>query len=410
TAEIAYNASVNDIQTALEALSTVTAGDITVGGTGLDQAGNTTFTFLSSVGDVEMLSIDTSSLTGPASTTFEETTKGNDGWISRSSNSISDALLGVTLRLHDLTSGNPVEVTVTRDKSTVSNKVSTLVSAYNELTNYLTKLTEYDSDAKEMGPLYNYRGISLIKSQIRTPFIGIASGFDSLTDSLYQASDIGLSVNHLGEMELDQSILADALDEDFMSVVNLLGASALGKSDSNVIEFYASSDRYTTAGEYEVEVTVSSGIVTNAKIKLTSESEWRDITPNDGSGVLTGNSTFDSNGEPVYPENSLVLTVDTAVADGTYTANVSVKQGMVGQLEDLVDEILETDGKIDISVDNAQDRIRELETKIQKEEDRLEIVEERLVMRFARLESVLTNLQQQMNSVNMLTQAVLGSM
>ncbi|MHC5073841.1 MAG: flagellar filament capping protein FliD, partial [Planctomycetota bacterium] len=261
TGEIAWNASTDDIKTALEALSTVSTGDITVGGTGLDQAGNTTFTFLNSAGDVEMLSIDATALTGPTSLSIEETTKGSDGWISRNSNRISDALLGVTLNLHDTTI-SAVEITVTRDDQSISKKIDAMVNAYNDLTSYLKEMTEYDSEEKQMGALYKYQGISLIKSQIRNPFIGLASGFDSLLDSFIQANDIGLSVNHLGEMEIDHTELNEALDEDFMAVVNLLGAAATGKSDSNTIEYYASSKHYTTAGLYDIEATISSGIVT----------------------------------------------------------------------------------------------------------------------------------------------------
>ena len=119
---------------------------------------------------------------------------------------------------------------------------------------------------------------------------------------------------------------------------------------------------------------------------------------------------LDDNGNPLYPENSLVLTVDTTVGDGTYTATVNVKQGIFGALDDAIEEILEPNGNIDISIDNTQSRIRELEKKIISEEDRLERVEERLVLRFARLEKVLTDMQQQMNAVNMLTQAVFGSL
>jgi flagellar capping protein FliD len=111
----------------------------------------------------------------------------------------------------------------------------------------------------------------------------------------------------------------------------------------------------------------------------------------------------------VYPENSLVLTVDTSVGDATYTATVNVKQGVIGELEDVIDEILESGGRIDISIDSAKNRIDELETRIEKEEDRLEQVEERLIARFARLERALTAMQEQMNAVNMLTQAVFGS-
>jgi flagellar capping protein FliD len=409
TGEIAWDASTNDIKTALEALSTVSPGDITVEGTRLSESGDTTFTFLSSAGDVEMISIDATALTGPTSLSFEETTKGNDGWISRNSNSISDALLGLTLNLHDVTSGSPIGITITRNKESVSKTINSMVTAYNDLTSFLTELTEYNSETEEMGPLSDYRALSFIKSEIRNPFIGIASGFDSLLDSFVQAGDIGLSVDHNGVMEIDQSELDNALDEDFMAVVNLLGAAALGKSDSNIIDFYAASDMYTTAGTYDVEVTISGGSITNARIKLSSESNWRNATIGDDGNSVWGDSTFNSDGDPMYPENSLVLTVDTSVSNGTYTATVNVKQGMVGALEDVLDEVLEADGRIDISTDNAQTRISDLETKIENEEARLERVEQRLVEKYARLEKTLTQLQQQMEAVSMLTQVVFGS-
>jgi flagellar hook protein FlgE len=78
TGAIAYDATLGTIQTALESLSGVSAGDITVGGTTLDVAGNTTFTFANTLGDVNMISFDFSGLTGPsqAGSTIAETTKG----------------------------------------------------------------------------------------------------------------------------------------------------------------------------------------------------------------------------------------------------------------------------------------------------------------------------------------------
>ncbi|MHC4720852.1 MAG: hypothetical protein ACYSYT_10305, partial [Planctomycetota bacterium] len=63
TADIAYNALPAAIESALEALSNVNPGDIEVGGTRLNQAGATTFTFRDTAGDVNMISIDSSNLT-----------------------------------------------------------------------------------------------------------------------------------------------------------------------------------------------------------------------------------------------------------------------------------------------------------------------------------------------------------
>lgn len=81
TAAIAYDApttGVGSIQEALEALSGVSAGDITVGGTTLAAAGTTTFTLADTLGDVGTISFDFSGLTGPtqAGSTIAETTKG----------------------------------------------------------------------------------------------------------------------------------------------------------------------------------------------------------------------------------------------------------------------------------------------------------------------------------------------
>ena len=55
-----------------------------------------------------------------------------------------------------------------------------------------------------------------------------------------------------------------------------------------------------------------------------------------------GNSTFDDNGNPVYPENGLQLTVDLSQDSGVspFTATVDVKQGFAGVLQDALDRVL----------------------------------------------------------------------
>lgn len=81
TGEIQWDAPLtgaNSIQSALEDLNGVNSGDITVGGTTLDAAGDTTFTFANTLGDVGDITFDFSALTGPtqADSTLTETTTG----------------------------------------------------------------------------------------------------------------------------------------------------------------------------------------------------------------------------------------------------------------------------------------------------------------------------------------------
>ena len=112
-----------------------------------------------------------------------------------------------------------------------------------------------------------------------------------------------------------------------------------------------------------------------------------------------GDSDFDSNGFPVYDENSLQFTVDLASDPGatTWEATINVKQGFAGELKDsLTDMLKSVTGRIPIAIDSSNDSIDRMEEWIEKEEIRLEKVEERLVLKFARLERTMSMIQSQM--------------
>jgi flagellar capping protein FliD len=148
---------------------------------------------------------------------------------------------------------------------------------------------------------------------------------------------------------------------------------------------------------------IGGGAITSAKIKLSTESTYRDMT-SDGN-IVTGNSTFDDNGYPVYAENGLQLSVDLSQG-GTFTATVRVKQGFTGAMEDALDNMLKTTtGSIQVDQEYIDDQIELLEEKIENEEERLTKTEERLIARFAYLESTLTLLQSQMAALGFYTMA-----
>lgn len=405
TGEIASNASTADIQAALEALSGINPGDIVVGGDRLDEnsTGYTSFTFLSSAGDAGMISIDATALSfsGASTSTIAETIKGSNGYIERNSNSISDALSGVTLNLQDVTEiDNPVKITISRNTSTVSQKIKTMAAAYNDLITELKAKTEYDSSTKKLGILSNDMGISYIKSQSRDPFTGAASGFINTIDSFVQASDIGLTIDGAGMMQFDTSIFSSAVNDDFNGVLDLLGAVKTSNNESGVIEFYAASEKYTTAGTYDIEVDINdTHQIAGVRIKLSSESDFRSNSTW-SNNLVTGITTFDSDGNPLYAENSLQFTVDLTQPEGTYTSTISVKQGIAGALDEFIGKVLETDGRLDISKDVLDEKSAAMKTKIEKEQARLTKHKQRLVDKYARLEKTLTMLQQQMGAVS----------
>jgi len=397
TAAIAYDASTGAIQAALEALSNVDSGDITVGGTRLDQADATTFTFRDTAGDVNMISIDSSNLTpgDPSNYAFAEQTKGNNyGWIKRSSNTIDDVISGVTLHLHDTTDSGGEDITLTRDIASVKEKLNSMVEAYNTAVAFIQSKTGYNDILKTAGVLMGDYIVSTIKSQLRGPLYFQTSGFIEDIDTFLMPGQLGLELDRDGMLSLDANAFDEAIAEDYMGVLAIIGADKTGSSDSNTIKFYGASGNYTTAGNYNVEVVVSGGAITSAKIKLSTGSTYRNMTI-DGN-IVTGDSTFNNDGDPLYPENGLQLSVDLS-QDGTFTATVRVKQGFTGAMEDALDRMLKTTtGSIQIDQEYVNDQIEALQDKIKAEEDRLAKREERLIARFARLERTLALLQNQM--------------
>jgi len=398
TAPINYDADLGAIQSALEALSNVEAGDMTVSGNNLSEDGDTTFTFRNTAGDVSMISIDSSNLTPSSGYTFSETTKGDSTncWIRRSSNTIDNVVSGVTLHLHDTGS---VEVTLTRDIEAIEEKLNSMVKAYNAVVSFVREKTGYNDTLKTSGVLMGDFVVSTIKSQLLTPLYAQTSGFVQDIDAFLMPGQLGFELDRNGLLTLDSNTFEEAIAQDYTAVLAIIGADKTGSSDSNTIEFYGASSNYTTAGTYDVEVTVTGGAITSAKIKLASESTYRDATVS--SNIVTGDLSFDDNGDPVYPENSLQLSVDTS-QNGTFNATVRVKQGFAGAIEDALDRMLKaTTGSIQIDQEHVAYQIEYLQDRIDDEQYRLDRKEDRLVARFARLEMTLTLLQSQMGALGL---------
>ncbi len=408
------------IQEALNGLSNVIPGDIVVSGDKLSESGATIFAFLDTAGDVGMISIDPAGLDelDISNYTFTETIKGNDSqWVTSNSNVITEALSGVTLILQDENELDdsqqpiPVTITITRDTAGISAKIGGMVNAYNSLVAYLRAKTMYNPDTKELGELTNDMTASLIKTQLRNTFIGALAGFTE--DDIYtKASDIGITMDGHGILKIDNSILNEALSgKNFHSVLELVSANMTGDAISNdKVDFYSGSSKFTTAGNYEVEAVVidvsGNNVIDTAKIRYQDPdslewSSWHNAEIGTG-GIITGDSTFDDNGRPLYPENGLQFSVDLTSAGGPFNETFRVKKGFTAELSIMLDDILEETGRIDILEDINTANIESMNNRIAREESRLENVQDRLILKFARLERTLVELQLQMSAVGTL--------
>jgi flagellar hook-associated protein 2 len=323
---------------------------------------------------------------------------GDANWLSRSSNTIDDVITGVTLHLH---ATGTSQVDLTRDTQSIKTKLSSVVSTYNAAVSLYADDTKYDTSTKKAGVLMGDSVVSDIADNLRLPLLQVAKGFVTNLDSVITPGQIGLALDKDGKLSLDTSTFDTAVANGYMSVLDLIGANKTGSSDSNTIQFYSASSNYTMAGTYDVQVKIEGGIITSAKIKGADETDYRDATIR--GDTIIGNSTFDKNGNPVYSENGLQLSVDRR-QDGTFTATVQVKQGFAGAMTDALSRMLDdTTGAVSLDRQGMQDQIDHLGDRITTEQDRLTKEQSALVTKFANLEKTLVLLQNQMAGLGIST-------
>ena len=129
--------------------------------------------------------------------------------VSRSSNTIDDAINGVTLTLLD-TSASAVTLDVTHNSNVVNSAIQGLADAYNSLQSTLSDLGA--------GQLSGDSTIRTLQNQVRSVINTAPSG---LTGNLSYLFDIGIEFEKDGTMSVDNSVLNDAVKTNLDSVAEL---------------------------------------------------------------------------------------------------------------------------------------------------------------------------------------------
>lgn len=142
--------------------------------------------------------------------------------VSKPSNTVTDAIKGVTLNLNQTNVGSPVKVSLAKDTTAVTNQINAFVDAYNTLATAVNKQTAYNATTKTGAVLNGDAGARSILTSIRAE-LGKA-----VTDStgLKTLSDIGIAFQRDGTLKLEKpDKLKSALETNFTGVSSLFGSS-----------------------------------------------------------------------------------------------------------------------------------------------------------------------------------------
>ncbi len=129
--------------------------------------------------------------------------------ITRTSNTVSDLLAGVTITLKEGTDANPStsSVSVTQDVTGIEDKLDSFVSKFNSAIRELDTMTKASKDAKVRGIFSNDGTIKGMKNTVRT-MLGTAG------EGVGRLEDYGFASNRDGTISIDKSIFETKLKEN----------------------------------------------------------------------------------------------------------------------------------------------------------------------------------------------------
>lgn len=170
--------------------------------------------------------------------------------VTRSENTMTDLLPGVTLNLLRADVNTTVTLAIDRDLDGLMEKIKSFVSAYNAVAVYIKQQQTYDQEqGKPGGILFGDGTLSSVKSDLTRSLIQQVWG---VSPELSTLGLLGVNVDKIGQLTMDEDKVRDFLAARFNDVKGLF--TATGVSDTGSLDFVSHS-RNTKAGTYAVAVT-----------------------------------------------------------------------------------------------------------------------------------------------------------
>ncbi|MBI3014278.1 MAG: flagellar filament capping protein FliD [Candidatus Tectomicrobia bacterium] len=168
--------------------------------------------------------------------------KVNGVTLTRSSNTITDAIDGLTLNLLKIEAGTTLTLNVSRDTAAIQASVQSLLDDYNSFISYVNTQFTYDENTKSSGILGGDTTLSSVKF----------STISLLPTTLNAFSLIGINSDKTGLLSIDSSDFLSSLQSDFNGVKRIFVAE--GTTTSGEVT-YLSHTTNSKAGDYAVNVT-----------------------------------------------------------------------------------------------------------------------------------------------------------
>lgn len=139
--------------------------------------------------------------------------------ITSASNTVAEAIQGVTLTLRNTTT-TPASLSVTRDMPAITASASAFVDAYNALAGQIKSRSAFGTDGKGGGALAGDGTLRLMQEQLRGIFNTPASG-----GTLSSLAEVGIAFQKDGSLKLDNGKFESAIAAGFSDVTHLFSST-----------------------------------------------------------------------------------------------------------------------------------------------------------------------------------------
>ncbi len=298
----------------------------------------------------------------------------------KASNTITDAISGMTLNLLTTSGGNSVSLGVASNKDVVKASVTAFVDAYNKLDTTLRSLTNFDPTGKASGALLGDATARSVINQVKKVMTNTITSSGTITS----LSQIGVGFQASGQLALDSTKLTSALASNFSDIATLFTTSAKA-TDPQIT--YSGSTSKTLAGTYAITVSQLGTSLVNAA-----------GTINGVAATSTGTNLVGAVGDA---SEGLNVNVSGGALGARGTINFSI--GYASQLNNVITNLLSDGGILASRTDGINSSITRLDKQADSINIRLTAIEARYRAQFTQLDTLMASMT---TTSNFLTQQI----
>lgn len=150
--------------------------------------------------------------------------------ITRSTNSINDAISGVTVSLNAThTGGATTSINVVSDQSTLKTKLQDLVTTYNDVQFAISELADPDSEEEDVGGALA-RDLAVIRTVRDTVYTAVTQDSSTPSGDFTGLRDIGVTLTASGQLQFSETVYDAKAATSYDAISTMLSAGTDNQS------------------------------------------------------------------------------------------------------------------------------------------------------------------------------------